>query len=105
MHRAHAFRDLQAYVCTAGGTECDEKLFGSRNSWFEHELLHHRSQFHCSLCGKRDFVSREKLSLHIGSEHEIKTADHFSSIIDAGITIPSLFKATDCPFCDDVSVK
>ncbi|KAF7550899.1 hypothetical protein G7Z17_g5407 [Cylindrodendrum hubeiense] len=42
--RIHAFRDLKAYTCTIGDTECDATLFGDRNSWFEHELKDHRVQ-------------------------------------------------------------
>lgn len=45
--RKHVFEDLRAYVCTVGGTECDNELFGDRKTWFDHESQRHRSQWTC----------------------------------------------------------
>ncbi|KAK4085499.1 uncharacterized protein Triagg1_489 [Trichoderma aggressivum f. europaeum] len=48
--RLHAFHDLRPYSCTVGGAECDSLAFQDRNSWFQHELDCHKSQYECSLC-------------------------------------------------------
>ncbi|EHK41994.1 hypothetical protein TRIATDRAFT_175603, partial [Trichoderma atroviride IMI 206040] len=98
--KLHAFRDLKAYVCTLGGAECDAELFEDRDSWFEHELRKHRSQYFCILCRSAGF-SYLDLQAHI-----LKTHGHFS---DAQLTMlqeegrenPTQFEAQDCPFCDE----
>ncbi|KAI1389423.1 uncharacterized protein F4822DRAFT_199741 [Hypoxylon trugodes] len=99
--KIHAFRDLKAYICTVGGTECNSLFFGDRNAWFEHELQNHRSRYNCTLCDRKGFQSKASFMEHISSTHGSFPQDQLSALADASCVIPSLFNARDCPFCDD----
>ncbi|KAK3399583.1 hypothetical protein B0T20DRAFT_349290 [Sordaria brevicollis] len=102
----HAYRDLKAYVCTVGGTECNDKFFDDRTSWFNHELEQHRSRYACVLCGDRDgqgLRQRNELKQHILNVHGKFDSDQLELLEDAGRNAVIDFKADDCPFCDDWS--
>ncbi|EGO58565.1 hypothetical protein NEUTE1DRAFT_77947 [Neurospora tetrasperma FGSC 2508] len=104
--RRHAYRDLKAYICTVGGTECDDKFFEDRTSWFDHELEQHRCNYMCVLCGVNDGkakTTRSKLRQHILSTHGDFEADQLERLEDAGRETITSFKTNDCPFCDDWS--
>ncbi|KAI1204105.1 uncharacterized protein F4807DRAFT_448958 [Annulohypoxylon truncatum] len=102
--RFHAFCDLRAYACTVGGPECEEKLFMTRNSWFEHELKVHRSKFACPIC-KKDSDSKVTMMSHIGSAHINFTAEQIPILAEEGRVVPTRFDARECPFCNDWAVK
>lgn len=101
------FDDLQAYVCTVSGPICEGELFGDRDSWFNHELRHHRSSFDCGLCdethfNKRNYSSVDSISSHITAVHGYSPGDdELAEVVDDGMTTPTLFNARDCPFCDE----
>jgi hypothetical protein len=97
---AHAFHDLRAYVCTAGGKECESEYFGDRNTWFEHELQYHRSQYNCPLC-QDQLESWSGFKAHIMHQHGSFPDQQLQSIWDVSRQAPIRFKAEDCPFCDD----
>lgn len=99
-NRLHAFRDLKAYVCTLGGAECDAELFEDRDSWFEHELQRHRSQYFCILCRSAGF-SHLDLQAHILKAHGDFSDAQINMIQEGGRECPTEFEARDCPFCDD----
>ncbi|KPM38171.1 hypothetical protein AK830_g8420 [Neonectria ditissima] len=99
--KMHAFRDLKSYVCTSHDEKCRNELFEDRNSWFEHELHHHRSQYTCTLCGEGPVTSKSDLTSHITSAHGSFSPDQISMLLDTGRQVPALFSAEDCPFCDD----
>jgi hypothetical protein len=96
----HAFRDLKAYVCTLGGVECDAEFFEDRDSWFEHELQKHRSQYTCILC-KCEVFSFEDLQTHILRFHGSFSDTQLKMFQEAGRERLTEFKARDCPFCDE----
>ncbi|KHE85154.1 hypothetical protein GE21DRAFT_1206890 [Neurospora crassa] len=104
--RRHAYHDLKAYVCTVGGTECDDKFFEDRTSWFDHELEQHRSEFVCVLCGVKevqDKRTRDELRQHILGAHSDFESDQLERLEDAGRETITSFKTNNCPFCDDWS--
>ncbi|KAK3484811.1 uncharacterized protein B0T23DRAFT_437029 [Neurospora hispaniola] len=104
--RHHAYRDLKAYVCTVGGTECDNEFFEDRTSWFNHELEHHRSDYVCLLCGadeERKKTTQSLLRQHILTAHGAFEPDQLERLEEAGRKAMISFKASDCPFCDDWS--
>lgn len=96
----HAYRDLKAYVCVSGGVECEQKLFGDRDSWFNHELKHHHSLYVCKLCWCQ-YTDAKLLQKHLLDEHGTHSSEEILSIIEHGKLVPSQLKAKDCPFCDD----
>lgn len=97
----HAFRDLKSYVCTFDDEKCKTELFEDRNSWFEHELQHHRSRYTCSLCREGAFASKSEITDHITSAHRSFSPDQMSMLLDSGRQVPVFFDAYECPFCDD----
>ena len=99
-NRIHAFRDLKAYVCTAGQDECDAEFFGDRDAWFEHELKEHRARYKCSLCNHRP-LSPKDIRNHIQTVHGPFTSDQLRMLQDAGREAVTSFRAQDCPFCFD----
>jgi len=96
----HAFSDLKAYVCTVGGAACDSEFFSGRDSWFEHELKHHRARYCCVLCSLGPLPSNE-LRKHVSETHGPFPADQLEMLLDAGREATIKFKARDCPFCDE----
>ncbi|KAL7896624.1 hypothetical protein HDV64DRAFT_253970 [Trichoderma sp. TUCIM 5745] len=102
--KLHAFRDLKAYVCTLGGAECDAELFGDRDSWFEHELQKHRSQYSCILCKMGDF-SIPGLQAHIRKTHGDFSDAEIRILQEKGRESPTQFEARDCPFFDEWAEK
>ncbi|KAF6839611.1 ankyrin repeat protein [Colletotrichum plurivorum] len=99
--RSHAMHDLRAYVCTALGNTCENKLFGSRDVWFEHELRYHRFDLACVLCGEKPFHATHESRDHILSVHGSFSESQLEALEDAGRTALGSFLASDCPFCDD----
>lgn len=84
-----------------GDSKCQDLFFGDRTSWFDHELLHHRSHFTCMLCNQDEFDSRQSAESHISSIHgSFLNATQLALLIDSGKKIPNHFKAKDYPFCD-----
>ncbi|KAK0709992.1 hypothetical protein B0T26DRAFT_679327 [Lasiosphaeria miniovina] len=98
--RSHALRDLKAFVCTLGGSDCDAEFFVDAESWFEHELKQHRAQYKCVLCSHGP-VPAKALGEHITSAHGPFPADQLGMLLEAGQQAVTKFKARDCPFCDD----
>lgn len=98
--QAHAFGDLKAYVYTVGDAACDDEFFGSRDSWFEHELKHHRARYSCVLCSLGPIPAAE-LRKHVSETHGTFSADQLGMLLDAGQEAIANLKAGDCPFCDD----
>lgn len=96
----HAYRDLKAYVCVSGGVECEQQLFGDRDSWFNHEMKHHHSLYVCKLCWCQ-YTDTKLLQQHLLDEHGMHSNEEILSIIEHGKLVPSQLKAKDCPFCDD----
>ncbi|KAK5682106.1 hypothetical protein LTS10_005231 [Elasticomyces elasticus] len=101
----HMLEDLRAYVCTFAG--CKAGPFGTRGSWFGHELEVHRRQWHCPSCPSSSntlFHSANQLEGHLLSRH----ADRFSravvrSIVDLNSSPITEYAVHDaCPFCDDL---
>jgi tetratricopeptide (TPR) repeat protein len=102
--RKHVFGDLKPYICTF--EDCDIKLFSDRREWFEHELLHHRAQWHCDFCGENDFRSLKIFQDHIHSRHiQSMTDDQLDAIGEASKRFVNYVPALDCPFCHDWEAK
>lgn len=101
LSRIHAFRDLKAYVCTIGGKDCESELFGDRNSWFEHEVQCHRTQYTCILCDSGPFTLQSAVESHISDTHGPFRPKQLQQLLDAGRQTQTRFQARDCPFCDD----
>ncbi|KAH9884170.1 hypothetical protein F4778DRAFT_763884 [Xylariomycetidae sp. FL2044] len=98
--KIHAFSDLKAYVCTAGDAKCSNKLFSNRDTWFEHELQHHRCSFVCKICSYESPL-RDNLRSHVISNHGSLPHDHLSTLLEGRTIVPTRLRASDCPFCDD----
>ncbi|KAF6818453.1 ankyrin repeat protein [Colletotrichum sojae] len=99
--RSHAMHDLGAYVCTVGDQRCENKLFGSRDTWFEHELRYHRIDLGCVICGKKHFQNKTEVRSHIITVHGSFSESQLEALVDAGQDALGSFPATDCPFCNN----
>ncbi|KAI1476042.1 hypothetical protein F4774DRAFT_421056 [Daldinia eschscholtzii] len=95
----HALSDLRAYVCTALETECADRMFSSREAWFNHELQFHRSRYTCVLCSEQ-IGDRAATESHISSIHGAFKIEQVKALVDTGRVIPTYFEDHDCPFCD-----
>lgn len=87
-------------MCTVGEAECDAEFFEDCDSWFEHELSKHRSQYTCILCKKGTF-SFGTLKPHILETHGTLSDAQLKMLQEAGREVTAQFKAQDCPFCDE----
>ncbi|KAF5696850.1 ankyrin repeat [Fusarium mundagurra] len=102
--KKHAFRDLKAYVCTMGGSECGDLLFGDRDSWFDHELKNHRATYTCPLCDGARRTSKSNLRLHLATHGGF--SDQQLRILEDASQDPAIhLRARDCPFCDEWAEK
>lgn len=97
--RKHAFRDLKAYACTLGDSECDNLLFQDRESWFNHEMKTHRATYTCSLCDHVKAVSRTDLQAHL-IVHGSFDSYQLEALTEGGLDIAQKIPASDCPFCE-----
>lgn len=97
--RTHAYRDLRAYVCTYGDESCDDRLFGDRESWFEHEMSQHRALFKCILCD-RTMASNAHLRSHARDQHGL-AFEQLDDIEFSSRQTSDIFTAQDCPFCEE----
>ncbi|KPM46533.1 hypothetical protein AK830_g114 [Neonectria ditissima] len=98
--RIHAFRDLKAYMCTVSEPNCDTKLFGDRDAWFEHEMQNHRFRYRCRLC-RHGPLGSEDMRSHIQLSHGPFPNDQLKELQDAGKEALTQVRALDCPFCED----
>lgn len=95
--RKHVLRDLEPYVCTF--SSCSLDSFQSQYSWFEHELLAHRSRWYCSQC-IIPFESSDLLARHISSHHhEVVSDRQLSAIINHSKRPVESIQPDECPFC------
>jgi len=101
--RQHAFHDLRAYVCTLGGTECDNSLFGNSRAWFDHEMQCHRRTWVCILCQEGPFRTALQMEGHtVGKHHDLLTQEEqLQVVVDASQRSMDAIPARDCPFCDE----
>lgn len=97
--KIHAFTDIRPYVCTLGGSECEDLMFTDRSSWFRHELTHHRSQFACAEC-TAEFGSEPKFRDHL-AKHGESSDERMDDLVAAGRRVQRIFVAGDCPLCDE----
>ncbi|KAH7133791.1 hypothetical protein EDB81DRAFT_859298 [Dactylonectria macrodidyma] len=102
--KKHAFCDLKAYVCTVGGTKCDDLLFGDSDSWFAHEMNKHRATYNCSLCDQVKGASSDQLRSHLAT-HSTFNDQQLDVLEDTGRDTAIIFRARDCPFCDEWADK
>lgn len=101
--RKHVLSDLQPYVCTF--SSCSLDSFQSQHSWFEHELLVHRSRWFCSQC-IMSFESSDRLARHISVHHHEVTSDRqLSAIINQSKRPVESILPDECPFCVRLSEK
>lgn len=119
--RQHVIQDLEPYICTF--SSCGVETFRSERDWFEHELLSHRLQWHCSSCSRSDFTSAKSFGRHASecdpelrlkvSQAESGVAAHkqdLRELLDIVVqSSQSSVRDVDpaqCPFCcDDLWAK
>ncbi|KAK0616329.1 hypothetical protein B0T14DRAFT_567936 [Immersiella caudata] len=101
--RRHAFHDLRAYVCTLGGADCDNCVFGDSRAWFDHEMQHHRRTWACIICQEGPFKSLERMELHAVSRHKdiLAQQSQIRVLVDASQRSADAVPAQECPFCDE----
>ncbi|KAK1446894.1 hypothetical protein CCUS01_02453 [Colletotrichum cuscutae] len=71
------------------------------HTWFEHELLAHRTIWECPLCANT-VQNSEDMQEHMHNYHESDVvASQLSSLISQCKRPARQISASDCPFCDD----
>jgi hypothetical protein len=104
--RLHALQDLKPYLCTVGSSrECDKLSFASAETWFEHEIIHHRATYACVLCGTRG--SSKVIEQHLKTKHDMiqLDSDDLRKLVEMGQVPLERVKPEDCPFCNDLVVE
>lgn len=91
-------------MCRQGGVECDAEFFENRDSWFEHELQKHRSEYTCVWCRSAIF-SHTDFQGHILKVHGDFSDAQLQMLQEGGRKCPTQFEARDCPFCDEWAEK
>ena len=90
-------QDLEPYICTY--PTCSLDTFPSQRSWFEHELLKHRSQWVCSQC-LISFLAPAALEQHIVQQHPgIISDQQRSAVVEQSKRTVESFQPEECPFC------
>ena len=87
-------------MCTVGEAGCENKLFGDRDSWFKHELTHHRTRYDCALCTHGPLAPKD-LQAHIQKTHGSFSGPQLQMLQEWSLETLHTFNAQDCPFCDD----
>lgn len=91
-------QDLEPYICTFA--TCGLDTFQSQHTWFEHELLVHRTRWACSLC-YLSFQSSQDLWQHVNYDHESIVADkQLSAFVEQSKRAVDSVQPSECPFCD-----
>lgn len=99
--RAHIFSDLKAYLCTIGDDACKDLLFGNVDSWFNHELEHHRCHYECIVCDAGQEFDIEELHSHARDMHDFLDSKQIKSLGELGRRAPDSFTPDECPFCNE----
>lgn len=98
-HRKHVLRDIRAWACTFPG--CSFRLFEDRESWFQHEMEHHRRQWECTSCAGALFGSRTAMEGHISKYHPAITSGALPYVLAASSRPLTEIPVSACPLCDD----
>jgi hypothetical protein len=93
----HVYADLRSYVCTFA--DCNSKLFEDQRQWFEHEVEHHRSKWHCSICNIQGITAKVDFRNHIRSHADGVTENQLDALCKAFRQPQKRFLASECPFC------
>ncbi|KAK1708896.1 WD40-repeat-containing domain protein [Colletotrichum acutatum] len=97
--RKHIIHDLEPYLCL--DQTCTLDTFSSAYTWFEHELLVHRTIWECPLCANT-VQGFEDMREHMHSYHGSNVvASQHPSLISQCRRPARQILASDCPFCDD----
>lgn len=96
--RKHVLQDLEPYICTF--SSCSLDTFQSQHTWFEHELLSHRSRWVCSECFL-SFRSSDDLKGHVSQHHSgLVSSLQLPAFIDQSKRPVDSIQPSGCPFCD-----
>ena len=97
--RKHVLQDLEPYICTFPG--CGLDTYHSQHSWFEHELLIHRTNWVCPKCSEV-FKSSEGLQSHIVISHRQEiSSNQVAAIVKQSRRQTQGISPSDCPLCDE----
>ncbi|RPB22638.1 hypothetical protein L211DRAFT_314263 [Terfezia boudieri ATCC MYA-4762] len=91
----HIFKDLQPYICTFEDCAMPERLFRTRQAWYEHEVKYHRKHWLCKMCNI-SFTEALLLEEHIKAYHH--TASDVAHILIEHCGVP-VETAQICPLC------
>lgn len=91
--------DLRAWTCTF--QDCSYGLFQDRDSWFQHELEHHRRQWICHICSNMAFTFRDAIEAHLLTAHPELPNVALGAIINSSSHPMSEIEASACPLCNE----
>lgn len=103
--RKHVFEDLQPYVCTYGDCDLYDHFFESRDAWFQHEALHHRSKWFCNTDSHSEYESKEDFLSHMKFDHGQKFDEAQFSALKDMFRRPSRSIEGTCNLCQRHSTK
>ena len=97
--RFHISRDVQPYICTFVDCTEEDKVFGTRRDWFNHEARVHRKRWFCNSC-QENYLSRADFISHIKLQHDELSAplqlDALADMCERPMDKDGLVR---CPFC------
>ncbi|KAF8417841.1 hypothetical protein EV426DRAFT_352449 [Tirmania nivea] len=94
----HIFKDLKPYICTFEDCAMPERLFCTRQAWYEHEIKYHRKHWLCRMCSI-SFNEGRLLEEHLRAYHH--TANDIAHVFIEHCEIP-VGTAQICPLCPTV---
>lgn len=83
INRRHVFMDLKPYSCTFPDCPTPSERYGSRRTWFQHELDFHRRVWQCNMDECRDSGCFD--SMNMLKEHLLQTHHEFSGFDGRGL--------------------
>ncbi|KAI1123794.1 hypothetical protein F5Y10DRAFT_280648 [Nemania abortiva] len=93
----HIIHDLQAYHCTYERCQDQNRLYGSKQEWLDHENQHNRVW----VCQEHDeeFETRLHYIDHLKAKHPKFQADRLSEVLISAAVEASEQIHRTCPFC------
>jgi len=99
-YRRHVYRDLYPYCYTFEHCTTSDRLYDSRQAWFNHEMEAHRTVWQCVGGCEKTFSSEDNLASHIRTIHpEIVEDNIISTIKQTAVRSVNVMESATCPVC------
>lgn len=105
LFRKHVLTDLQPYACTFPDCGLHERIFESRDEWFNHELQIHRLEWFCNTESHEAFGEIPDFIAHMRDMHQISLDLSQSHMLRHAFQRPSRSLCGICTLCGRYAQK